>query len=466
MDVSAQSIPTDPVGFERWCDDAGIRTVVAGSADTHAQWIGKRMPVSDFLRLLLGEGVAFSDVFFTLTRCGTDVVEPPNPNQHGYFPSKEVGYPDVFFRADLTSARVLSWHEGTVAVNGTFVQPDGSPTPIAPRNILAEQVSRAGAHDLDVQVGFEFEFYLFEGVLADLEANDYRLRPLATRPYTYSVFRSSIDDELLLGWRAALEAAGVHIESLAPETGPGQYELNTRYVEAMRAGDDAFLYKHSLKELATARGMMASFMAKPGRELPGSSCHLHQSLWSHATGEPILPGGAPGELSQTGRHYLGGLIDTMTELTALFWPTVNSYKRPTPYSWGATTATWGLDNRSVAVRMVGSEPGQQRLEHRMGGADVNPYILIAACIAGGLYGIEHEIEPPDPVLHDAYADTSLPRLPRTLSDALDRLESSAVARKCFGDDFVDHYLAMKRWEVSEYHDEVSDWEIRHYIETA
>lgn len=466
MDVNAPTIPTEPDGFERWCEGQGIRTVVAGSADTHAQWVGKRLPLRDFLRLNAGEGIAFSDVFFTLTRCGTNVVEPPDPLQHGYFPNKEVGYPDVFFRADLGTARVLSWHDGTVGVNGTFVLPDGAPAPIGPRNVLAEQVRRAESYDLDIQVGFEFEFYLLEGVLSDLEANGYRLRPLATRPYTYSVFRSSADDELLTHLRAALEAAGVHVESLAPETGPGQYELNTRYVDAMRAGDDAFLYKHSLKELASQRGLMASFMAKPGRDLPGSSCHLHQSLWSRTTGAPLLPGAASGELSRTGRHYLGGLVETMTELAALFWPTVNSYKRATPYSWAATTATWGADNRSVAVRMVGQEPEQQRLEHRMGGADVNPYIVIAACIAGGLHGIEHEIEPPSPVAHDAYADASLPRLPGTLAEAVDQLEASSIAHKCFGDDFIDHYVAMKRWEIAEYDGEVSAWEVRHYIETA
>ena len=463
-----QTIPADRDGFETWCRDSRIHTVVVGSADSNAMWIGKRMPVDDFLRLMDAHGVPFCDVFFAITRSGEDVVEPAGGEEFPtYFPRKEQGYPDIFLHPDLGTARRLVWHDGTVSVGGTFRLPNGEPVPIAPRNVLQRQVAKAADLGIEAKVGFEFEFYLLRGGLESLRASGYDLQPLSVRPYTYSVFRSSVDNELLTSLRGSLEAAGIHVEALNPETGPGQYELNTRYVEAMRAGDDAFLYKNALKELVVPQGLMATFMARPRRDWPSSSCHLHQSLWSTETGEPLLASGE-GELdlSSTGRYYLGGLLATMADFAAVFWPTVNSYKRPMPYSWAATTESWGYDNRSVAVRVVGEDRPSYRFEHRMPGADVNPYLAIAACLAGGLHGIENKIEPPDPVLADAYVDEKLKPLPHTLSQALDLLEGSTVARSCFGNDFVDHYVAMKRWEVAEYDQEVSDWEVRHYVETA
>jgi glutamine synthetase len=431
-------------------------------------WIGKRLPVSDFLRLLDADGVPFCDVFLAITRSGDNVVEPVGGAQYPtYFPRKEQGYPDILLRPDLGTTRVLSWHDGTIAVNGSYHLPDGAAVPIAPRNILAAQVERAAEHGIEVKIGFEFEFYLLKATLESLQANGYQLEPLSSRPYTYSVLRSSMDNPLLSRLRNALETAGVHVEALNPETGPGQYELNTRYVEAMRAGDDAFMYKNALKELVAQDGLLATFMARPHREWPSSSCHLHQSLWSRETGEPLLAEDDPHlKLSKTGRHYLGGLLSTLVDFSAIYWPTVNSYKRPMPYSWAATTESWGYDNRSVAVRVVGEHKPALRLENRMPGADVNPYLAIAASLAGGLHGIENRIDPPEPVLGDAYADPKLRSLPRTFSEALDALESSTTARTCFGDDFVDHYVAMKRWEVAQYDQEVSGWEVRHYVETA
>jgi glutamine synthetase len=450
--------------FLAWCQQHGVRTLVVGTADTHGSWIGKRVSATDIAELAEGEGLAFSDVLFVITRDGENVVEPPKSTTT-YFPRKDNGYPDIFLRPDLSTARLLPWHANTAALNGTFVLPDHTPVPIAPRNVLAAQVQRARELGLEVRVGFEFEFYLLEGSLAELAANGYDLRPLSPRPYTYMVFRSSVDAPLLQRIRDNLEGAGISIEALNPETGPGQYEINIRFAEALRAADDAFLYKNAIKELAAAEGLVATFMAKPRTDWAGSSCHLHQSLWWTSDGAPLLwDEAAP--LSATGRHYLAGLLASMTDLTALFAPTVNAYKRLVPYSWAATTVSWGLDNRSTGLRVVGSSPQTRRIEHRLGGADVNPYLAIAACLAGGLYGIKNGLEPGEPYGEDAYADDTIPRLPATFAAALDRLHDSDLAREAFGDDFIDHYVAMKRWEIEQYHSQVTDWEVRHYVETA
>ena len=267
--------------FPAWCDRNHVDTLVVGTSDTNGSWIGKRIAPGHLPGLLDGPGLAFSDVIFVLTRDGNNAVQP-RPGQATYFPRKENGYPDIFLRPDLATARMLPWNPGTAALNGTFSDPEGAALPIAPRNVLARQVERAAALGLEVRVGFEFEFYLLQGQLADLERNGYRLEPISPRPYTYMVSRAAVDFPVLGDIRAGLEGAGIPVEAINPETGPGQYEINTGFREAGQAGNDAFLYKNAIKEIAAARGLLATFMAKPGADLAGSSCHLHQSLWRAA----------------------------------------------------------------------------------------------------------------------------------------------------------------------------------------
>ena len=450
--------------FLDWCTSNTVQTLIVGTADTNGSWIGKRIAVRDLPVILDTPGVAFAEGVFTLTRDGSSCVQPPE-DQRTYFPRSDNGYPDIFLRPDLTTARLLPWSTGAAALNGSFILPDGAPLPIAPRNILAKQAERARAIGLEVRIGFEFEFYLLKGSLADLEASGYALVPIFPRPYAYMVSRATADLIILQCIRDALEGAGIAVGAINPETGPGQYEINTGFSSASQAGDEAFLYKNAIKEIAATQGLLATFMAKPQTNWPGSSCHLHQSLWSVANGEPLTwSRGKP--LSDIANCYVAGLLASMTELAALFAPTVNSYKRLVPYSLAPTTATWGLDNRSTGLRVVGVAPNHRRIEHRLPGADVNPYLAIAACLAGGLYGIENKLQPVEPYLGDAYADRQLAALPATLNEALAIFETSELARSAFGNDFVEHFVRMKRWEAEQDHIHVSDWEIRHYVETA
>jgi glutamine synthetase len=459
------SIPAEREAFEKWCTKNNIKSVVAGSSDTNSTWIGKRMAVSEFLKLYDRHGIAFCDVFWVMTRDGLTAVEPTD-GLTTYFPNKENGYPDILFRPDLSTARLLSWHDATIAINGTYLLQSGVPVPISPRNVLTAQVERARNLGIEAKFASEFEFYILNGAPDALRASNYVLDPLSSRPYTYHVQRSSLDQGFLTAWSEHLSRAGVYVESLNPETGPGQYEINTRYTDALAAADEAFMYKNGIKELAAFEGKTASFMALPRADWAGSSCHLHQSLWA-TTGEPIFAA-ADSELkpSKIGGRYLAGVLATLDQFAPLYWPTINSYRRSRPYSWAATTQTWGYDNRSTALRVVGEDRVSFRLENRMGGADVNPYIAIAASLAGGLYGIEHELDAPAPYTGDAYSDPSLKSLPRSLGAALDLFEQSTIARECFGDDFVNYYTIMKRSEIAQAETHVSDWEVATYIETA
>ena len=268
-------------------------------------------------------------------------------------------------------------------------------------------------------------------------------------PSVYGVVAASRSEPFAGAVRDTLREYGLAVEACNPESGPGQFEINLRAAPALRAADEAFLLKSAVKEIAARRGLLATFMAKPRSDWPGSSCHLHLSL----RGADL-------------RHFIGGLLDGMAELTAILAPTPNSYRRFGPYSWAATTATWGVDNRSAGVRAICDGDGIARVEHRQAGADANPYLAAAAALAAGLDGVRRGCEPPPAVDGDVYAlaDGAVPALPATLGEATDLLERSALARDWLGDDVVDHCVAMRRSEIAAQAAAVTDWETERYLE--
>jgi glutamine synthetase len=465
-------IPASRAGFARWCETEGVHTVVSGAGDIHGIWRGKRFPVADFLARL-DHGIPFSDVVLVITHSedtdeGQELVEPPGGEAYPlYFPRKEQGFPDIFVQPDLGTARRLPWHPGTVGVLGDFHLPGGAGVPLDSRIVLRRLIERARSHGLEPKIGMEYEFYIFRGDLAALKESGWKPDPIRARPYTYGVYGGSLDEGLIGEIRRQLAIAGVRVEACNPETGPGQFELNIRYDDALKAADDAFVYKNGIKEIAAQHGLMACFMAKPRRDWAGSSCHVHQSLWESAAGANAFFSGGPGQgLSEPGRHYTAGVLSTMRELTALFAPTPNSYKRFTPYSWAGTSVSWSYDNRSTGLRAIAGHPAEARLEHRLPGADTNPYTVIAACLAGGLHGIEQKIQLTQAYEGDAYASGQLESVPQSLDEALGLLGDSTVAREMLGADFVQHYVLMKRFEAEKYRQQVSEWEIRRYAEMA
>ncbi len=445
--------------------DRGVQTVIIGGADTHGIMRGKRVPI-ERLAHVLEHGMAICDVFWVAHIDESSLV--PRPADHtGYFPTERNGYPDITAAPDLATLRLVPWHEATALVLCDFHRPEGGPIPISPRTVLRRVVERARAMGFEPMCGIELEFYVLRETPGSvLTRRPVELEPLQERPSTYGVTMGSRQEPVARLIRESALACELPIEACNPETGPGQFEITLRYGPALKAADDAFLFKTAVKELAAQEGLMATFMAKPRSDWAGSSCHVHVSLAGEGGVNTFFDADAEHGISSIMRRFVGGSLATMGELSAIMAPTINSYRRFTPYSWAATTATWGLDNRSTGLRAVYEGEGATRIEHRQAGGDVNPYLAAAAALAGGLHGIEHGIDAPELSDCDVYAlaRDEVPELPRSLPDATRLLAGSAIAREWLGEDFVGHYVEMKRAECEAQMTAVTDWEIARYLE--
>jgi glutamine synthetase len=440
--------------------DQGIETVVLAGTDTHGVMRGKRVPIEQLARLL-AHGVALCDVFWVLHIDESDLVARP-AGHAGYFPTERNGYPDILGRPDPATLRIVPWHDRTALMLCDWHGQDGAPLPIAPRAVLRRVVERARSMGFEPRCALELEFYLLRETSGSLlERRPAELVPMTERSSTYGVVTGSRQEPIARRIRESMRAYGLPVEACNPETGPGQFEITLRYRPALEAADDAVLFKSAVKEIAAQEELMATFMAKPHNEWAGNSCHIHLSL-TDAGGRGVFHDGAG--LSDTARAFTAGALEAMGELTAIMAPTINSYRRFSPYSWAGTTATWGFDNRSTGLRAIVEGEDGTRVEHRQPGGDVNPYLGVAAFLASGLDGIARGAQAPPATDADVYAMDDAPALPRTLGAAADALSRSAVARDWLGDDFVDYYVAMKRAEVEAASTVVTDWEISRYLE--
>jgi glutamine synthetase len=377
------------------------------------------------------------------------------------------GYPDLHAYVDPASFRRVPWDRDVPFFLLDFAAEDGSPYPASPRQLLKSVVSRAAKAGYTARFAAEYEFFLFRENQHSVRDKGYKnLSPLDRGMFGYSAIRASQSSDLVHGLIDNLEAFNVPVEGIHTETGPGVFEVAIGHDETIPAADKAVLFKTACKEILAAQGVMPTFMAKPIANMPGCSGHTHQSLWRD--GQPAFhDGDDPDGLSSTFRHYLAGLVHLLPDLMALLCPTINSFKRTVPGMWAPTTATWGFENRTTALRVIRSGTGKAtRVENRLVGADVNAYLAFAASLAAGLYGIENELELPPHVEGNAYdqPDGDGTPLPRTLSEATDRLDQSEVAREILGADFVDHFVASRRWEVLQYRKAVTDWELDRYFE--
>jgi glutamine synthetase len=445
--------------------EQGIETVILGGSDTHGIMRGKRVPI-DQLGRVLEHGLPVCDVFWVMHVDESQLVKRPDGHK-GYFPTERNGYPDIYAIPNVGTVRVVPWHHRTALMVCDWAEHGGHSVPISPRTVLDRVVARARAMGFEPYCGIELEFYLLRETAHSLQSRHAAdLVSLQPRPSTYGISMGSQQEPIGRIVREHMLAFGLPIEACNPETGPGQFEMTLRYAPALTAADDAFLFKTAVKEIAVQEELIATFMAKPHPSWAGNSCHIHLSLRDE-DGRPVFhDAGAPGGVSRTMRRFVGGMLDTMGELSAVMAPTPNSYRRFVPYSWAATTATWGVDNRSVGVRAICEGEHGTRVEHRQAGGDVNPYLAAAAALAGGLHGIENGIEPPEPVDADVYASafTGAAKLPVTLDDATERLAGGDMARRWLGEDFVNYYVQMKRAEVKAQSRAVTDWEIARYLE--
>lgn len=452
----------DPKSYvESYIKQHAIKVIKIGAVDIDGLWRGKRLSAQYFAESAFSAGSNICNILF-----GWDVQDELIPNLT--YTGWHTGYPDVNLRPDLSTLRVVPGEPGVASVICDVYTTTGEPLAISPRNILRNVVDRAQLMGYNPICAYEFEFYLFEGSPRELARRSWQgLAPYTDGTHTYSVYRDTASECILAPIRERLAEQGVFIEASNSENGPGQFEVNIHYGDAVQGADSALLLKHTVKEIAAANGLTASFMAKVNDKHAGSSGHVHQSLVGLDSGEALFANRTDNsQLSEVGSRYLAGLVTAAPDFTAIYLPTVNSYKRVEGGQWAGASATWGLDNRTVAIRSIPSHGPAARVENRVPGADANPYLVLAANIASGLHGIERGLNPGDPVVGNAYAldNADAIRLPNTLASATDLFADSAVAKEYLGEEFVRHYGQTRRWEVQQFQTAVTDWEVARYLE--
>ena len=439
--------------------EKGIRKVKLGAFDIDGIFRGKYVSPEKFASVV-ESGMSFCDVLF-----GWDVNDALYDRES--LTGWHTGYPDTLARIDLDTFRIVPWEPDTALFIMDLCTPDGSPYPLSPRHLYQKLLDRAAQVGLQVRMSAEYEYFFFEETSHSIREKDYRdLKPLTPGMFGYSIVRASACSDLVHHIMDAMRDYDVEIEGIHTETGPGVYETAIRYDTGVRAADKAALFKTGVKELAPRHGLIATFMAKWNANLPGCSGHLHQSLWDlEGKANQFSDPDAPNGLSELARHYMAGQLALMPTMTALVCPTINSYKRAVPGVWSPVNVSWGVENRTTALRAIPGTSGRStRVEYRLSGADINPYLAMAACLASGLYGVENKLDPPPPVSGNAYADAGLPMLPANLASATDILNRSDAARAYLGDTFVDHYVMTRDYEVRLYEKAVTNWELQRYFE--
>jgi glutamine synthetase len=375
------------------------------------------------------------------------------------------GYPDALARIDPTTGRNVPWDAGVPFFLADFEDGQGRPLGVCPRQGLKRVLAHAAALGFRASCGLEFEWFNFQETPDTWAAKGHMApTPLTPGMFGYSLLRAGRHQPFFEALMEELAAFRVPLEGLHTETGPGVFEAAILYSDALEAADRAVLFKSSVKEIGRRFGIMPSFMAKWSSTLPGCSGHLHQSLWRDGKNVFHDPRD-PARMSDTFKSYLAGLLRALPEILPFFAPTVNSYKRLVDGYWAPTKVTWGLDNRTVALRVIPGTPKSTRVEVRVPGSDVNPYLAVAAAVAAGVYGVEHELElTPAPVAGSAYLVKDAERLPRTLQEATQRLADSKLAHEILGEELVDHFVRTRQWEWRQFQDAVTSWELQRYFE--
>jgi len=428
-----------------------IETVLAGFTDHYGRLMGKRFDAEMFVDEVAEGGGHACDYLLTV-----DMEMEPVP---GYqFANWELGYGDVHMVADMDTLRIATWLEKTAFVLcDVKSEKTHDYVAVAPRSILRRQVDAAKKAGYTGYAATELEHYLFTNTFRQAAQLDYRnLEPAGWYLEDYHILQGTRTEGFHAAARRHLKNSGVPVETSKGEWGKGQHELNIRYAEVLDMADRHAIFKQALKEIAESMGMSVTFMAKFAADGAGSSCHIHFSLWRDKknafTGQ-----------SDTFKHFLGGWIAHVPDVMVFYAPTVNSYKRYVDGSWAPTRMAWSMDNRTAGFRVVGS--GQSlRIECRIPGADCNPYLALAASLASGLDGIKNKIKPPEVFVGDIYQARNLPRVPYTLSQALETFENSKFVKAAFGAEVVEHYSHFYRTEAAAFDKAVTDWERRRYFE--
>jgi glutamine synthetase len=437
-----------------------IDTVLAVFPDLYGRLVGKRITGRFFRDEVLAHGMHVCDY---LLAC--DMEMDPVP---GYrFTSWEKGYGDMRCLPDLSTLRRATWLDRTALVLcDVYAEEGDTPVEVAPRTILKRQIERAAAAGFRAMGGSELELFLLRETYESAHQKGFdQLQPFGWYVEDYHTLQGFKEEGLVGAIRRHLDGSGVPVEFSKGEWGPGQHEINLCYAEFLEMADRHAIYKQAAKEIAIQQGLAVTFMAKLDERFAGSSMHLHSSLWALDGGAPLFAASPGAEMPDVFRWWLGGLLHHARASTLLFAPYVNSYKRFREGSFAPTAIAWSIDNRTAGFRLVGHGPSA-RVECRIPGADANPYLAFAATLAAGLDGIAKRIEPPPMFRGDCYAAADLPRVPRSLPEAIAELERSALFREAFGAEVVEHLLHFARTEQRKFDETVTTWERRRYLERA
>ena len=436
-------------------------TVLVCMTDMQGRLVGKRFSAGFFLDTV-EEGTHACNYLLTV-----DIEMEPVP---GYAAANwSAGYGDFALKPDLATLRRVPWLKKTAMVLCDVLdEHTHEPVAHSPRAILKKQIGRLRELGFSPMMASELEFYLFEDSLKKAHRKAYRgLKPAGYYIEDYHILQTTKEEKVIRAIRNQLQRAGIPVENSKGEWGPGQEEVNVRYAPALVMADRHAVMKNAIKEIAWKAGQSVTFMAKWNTDLAGSSCHVHQSLWDAGETRNLFydPDGEYG-MSDVMKHYVAGLAAHARELTYFLAPFVNSYKRFQASTFAPTRICWSVDNRTAGLRLVGENSKAIRIENRIGGADLNPYLAFAAQLAAGIDGIEKKMELDAPFAGDAYAEGSLREIPRTLREAIDTLDNSAMLREAFGDDVVEHYLHTARWEQAVFDRRVTDLELMRGFEQA
>ena len=444
-------------------NNKGINKIKIAITDIDGVLRGKYVSLKKF-ESLFKEGGGFCDCVF-----GWDVNDTlyENPVK---FTGWHTAYPDALYKLDISSERILP-DENVAFYLADFVNSDGkNDHPVCPRNMMKRVLAKAESMGYGVNLAFEYEFFLFDETPHTVREKNYQnLTPLTPGMFGYSVIRTSTYSDLFNDFMDYMSSLNIPVEGLHCETGPGVWEAALEYDTALDAADKATLFKTFTKVFFQKRDLMSTFMARWNLDYPGQSGHIHQSLFDLKTGKSLFYDKAdPNGMSPLMHHYVAGQIKYLKSFLALAAPTINSYTRLVKGFWAPTASTWGVENRTTALRVIPGSEKSQRVEFRVGSADANPYLAGAAMIGAGLLGIEEKLTLDDPVKGNAYdvqdlLDTKY-QLTTCLKDSTNELRKSKEAPLIFGKEFVEHFVSTREWEVMEHEKAITDWQLKRYFE--
>ncbi len=435
-----------------------IDTVLTCMIDMQGRLMGKRFHAEAFLEMAEDETHCCNYLLATDLAMATP---------DGYASTSwESGYGDYVMKPDLATIRPVPWLEGTAMVLCDVLDHHHhKPVPFAPRQMLKQQIKRAEALGLTPIMATELEFFLFQGTHDEIARNGFKLQPISNYNEDYHIFQTSKEEPVMRPIRNHLRAMGIPVEGSKGEAEAGQEELNVKYAEALATADHHTLSKHGIKEIAHQQGFAASFLPKWHQDRVGSAAHVHQSLWKNGQ-NAFFDAEQPLGKSRLMEHYMAGLLKYAADYTYFMAPYINSYKRFAKGSFAPTQTVWSVDNRTAAFRLCGAGTKAVRVECRVPGADMNPYLAQAAMLAAGLKGVEEQLELPAPYTGDAYSDDDALHIPRSLRDAREALLASDMLKDAMGEDVITHYARAAEWEIEEFNRVVTDYEIARGLEKA